>query len=36
MEREGGVTQSIIDDLHSWDILGDQKEGESGVYSKYH
>ena len=31
MEGEGGVTRSIIDELHSWDIQGDQKEGESGV-----
>ena len=31
MEGESGVTQSIIDELHSWDIRGDQMEGESGV-----
>ena len=31
MERESGVTRSIIDELHSWDIQGDQTEGESGV-----
>ena len=31
MESEGGVTRSIIDELISWDIQGDQKEGESGV-----
>ena len=31
MEGESGVTQSIIDELHSWDIQGDQREGESGV-----
>ena len=31
MELESGVTQSIIDELHSWDIQGDQMEGESGV-----
>ena len=31
MEGESGVTRSIIDELHSWDIQGDQKEGESGV-----
>ena len=27
MEGEVGVTQSIIDELHSWDIEGDQTEG---------
>ena len=31
MEGEGGVTQSIIDELHSWDIQGNQMEGESGI-----
>ena len=31
MEGESGVTQSIIDELHSSDIQGDQMEGESGV-----
>ena len=31
MEGESGVTGSIIDELHSWDIVGDQTEGESGV-----
>ena len=31
MARESGVTQSIIDELHSLDIIGDQIEGESGV-----
>ena len=31
MEGEGGVTRSIIDELHSWDIQRDQREGESGV-----
>ena len=31
MEGEGGVTQSIIDELHSWDIQRDQTEGESGA-----
>ena len=31
MEGESGVTQSIIDALHSWDIQGDQIESESGV-----
>ena len=31
MEDESGVTRSIIDALHSWDIQGDQMEGESMV-----
>ena len=31
MEGESGVTRSITDELHSWDIQGDQMEGESGV-----
>ena len=31
MEDEGGVTRSIIDELHSSIIQGDQMEGESGV-----
>ena len=31
MEGEGGVTRSIIDELHSSGILRDQMEGESGV-----
>ena len=31
MEIESGVTRSIIDELHSSDIQGDQMEGESGV-----
>ena len=31
MEVENGFTRSIIDELHSWDIQGDQMEGESGV-----
>ena len=31
MERESGVTPSIIDEIHSWDIEGDQTEGESGI-----
>ena len=30
MEGESGVTRSIIDELHSADIQGDQKKGESG------
>ena len=31
MEGESGVTRSIIDELHSTDIQGEQMEGESGV-----
>ena len=31
MQGEVGVTQSIIDELHSWDIEGDEMEGGSGV-----
>ena len=31
MAGESGVTRSIIDELHSSDIQGDQREGESGV-----
>ena len=31
MEGESGVTQSLIDELHSWDIQGYRMEGESGV-----
>ena len=31
MEGESVVTRSIIDELHSWDILQDEKEGENGV-----
>ena len=31
MEGERSVTRSIIDDLHYFDIQGDQMEGESGV-----
>ena len=31
MEGESGVTQSIIVELHSWNIQRDQKKGESGV-----
>ena len=30
MEGESGVTGSIIDDLHFWNIQRDQIEGESG------
>ena len=32
MEGESGVTPSIIDELHTWDIQGDQMEDESGVF----
>ena len=31
MEGEGGVTRSIIDELHFSDNQQDQMEGESGV-----
>ena len=31
MEVESGVTRSIINELHSWDIQGDQMVGESGA-----
>ena len=31
MERESGVTRSVIDELHSRYIQRDQMEGESGV-----
>ena len=31
MEGEGGVTRSITDEIHFWDIQWDQMEGESGV-----
>ena len=31
MEGQSGVTRSIIDDLHSSYIQGNQMEGESGV-----
>ena len=31
MEGQSGVTGSIIDELHSWDIQDDQFEGESMV-----
>ena len=31
MEGESSVTRSIIDEHHSWDVQGDQMEGESGV-----
>ena len=32
MEGESGVIRSIIDELHPWDIQGDQMEGESWVF----
>ena len=31
MEGESGVTRSIINEIHPWDIQGDQMEGESIV-----
>ena len=31
MEGESGVTRSIIDEIHFWDIQGDQMEGKRGV-----
>ena len=31
MEGESGVTRSINDEIHIWDIQGDQMEGESMV-----
>ena len=31
MGGESGVTRSIFDELHFWDIQGDQMAGESGV-----
>ena len=31
MESESCVNGSIIDELHIWDIQGDQMEGETGV-----
>ena len=34
MEGESGDTRSIIDEVHSWDIQGDQMEGESMVLLK--
>ena len=32
MEGESGFIRSIIDELHPWDIQGDQMEGESVVF----
>ena len=31
MECKSGITGSVIGELHSWDIQGDQMEGEIGV-----
>ena len=31
MEGKSGATRSIIDDVHSLDIQGDQMEGDIGV-----
>ena len=31
MEGENGVTPSIVDEIHSWDIQGDEVGGETGV-----
>ena len=31
MEGESGVTSSMSDELHSWDIQRDQMESENGV-----
>ena len=31
MEGECVVSRSMIDELHSWEIQGDQLEGESAV-----
>ena len=31
MQGESGVTRSMIDELHSWDIQGGQMQRESGV-----
>ena len=31
MEGESGITRSIIDEFHSWDIQRDEMEGETGV-----
>ena len=31
MEGDSGVTRSVIVELHSWDIQGDEMEIESGV-----
>ena len=31
MKGESGVTGSISDELNSWDVHGNEMEGESGV-----
>ena len=31
MKGESGVAGSIVDELHSWYIQGDEMEGETGV-----
>ena len=31
MEGDSGATQSMNDELHSWDIQGDQMQDENGV-----
>ena len=31
MEGERGVSRRIIDELHSWDMQGDQMESESSL-----
>ena len=31
MEGESGATRSIIDEVHSSDVQGDQMEGDGGV-----
>ena len=31
MEGESGVIRSIIDELHRWDIQGDEMKGQSGL-----
>ena len=36
MEGESGVTRSVIEEHHSWDIPGDQKEGERTVTRSIH
>ena len=35
MEDESGVTRSIIDELHSSDIQGDQMEGGTSVIRSF-
>ena len=31
MDGESGITRSIIDEFHSWDIQGDEMDCETGV-----